>query len=167
LIPMKYCIDTSFLLDAWRRKYPPDHFPPFWQYIDSIVSRGEMKSPEEVLEDLKKKDDDVYRWAKDREELLFVPIDNNSQQEVRSILERFENLIKQRTGRSSSDPWVIALAKLNAATVITTEGASTSPNPLKPKIPDVCTALGIKYIDTLQFIRQEGIIFNSLIINNS
>lgn len=122
-----------------------------------------MKASEEVLYDLKKRDDDVYRWAKDRQKLLFVPIDYDSQREVSAILERFEFLINQRTGRSSSDPWVIALAKLNSATVITTESLSTSPNLQKPKIPDVCVAYNIKFIDTLQFIKQEGIVFNSLI----
>ena len=94
---------------------------------------------------------------------MFVPIDYDSQREVSAILGRFEFLINQRTGRSSSDPWVIALAKLNSATVVTTESLSTSPNPMKPKIPDVCVAYDIKFIDTLEFIKQEGIIFNSLI----
>ena len=34
---------------------------------------------------------------------------------------------------------------------------------MKPKIPNVCVAYDIKFIDTLEFIKQEGIIFNSLI----
>lgn len=161
---MKYCIDTSFLLDAWRRKYPPDHFPPFWEYLDSLISSGNMKAPEEVFYDLEKKDDEVLGWAKDRKKLMFVPIDNETQLEVSAILERFEFLVNQRTGRSSSDPWVIALAKINASTVITNEGLSTKPNPQKPKIPDVCVSLGIRYIDTLKFIIEERLVFNSFII---
>ena len=161
---MKYCVDTSFLLDAWRRKYPPDHFPPFWEYLDRLILNGDMKAPEEVYYDLEKKDDEVLGWAKDRKKALFVPIDYETQQEVSAMLERFEFLVNQRTGRSSSDPWVIALAKINSSTVITNEGLSAKPNPQKPKIPDVCVALGVRYIDTLKFIKEERIVFNSFII---
>ena len=123
-----------------------------------------MKAPEEVYYDLEKKDDEVLEWAKDRKKALFVPIDYETQQEVSAMLERFEFLVNQRTGRSSSDPWVIALAKINSSTVITNEGLSTNPNPQKPKIPDVCVALGVRYIDTLKFIKEERIVFNSFII---
>jgi hypothetical protein len=161
---MRYCVDTSFLLDAWRRKYPPDHFPPFWEYLNSLISNGDMKAPEEVFYDLEKKDDEVLAWAKDQKKALFVPIDYETQQEVSAILARFEFLVNQRTGRSSSDPWVIALAKLNSSTVITNEGLSTNQNPQKPKIPDVCVSLSIRYIDTLKFIKEERLVFNSFII---
>jgi hypothetical protein len=161
---MKYCVDTSFLLDAWRRKYPPEHFPPFWEYLDRLISTGEMRAPEEVYYDLEKKDDEVLAWAKDRKKELFVPIDYETQQEVTSILQQFEFLVNQKTGRSSSDPWIIALAKNNACTVITNEARSSSPNPQTPKIPDVCLALGVRYIDTLGFIKEERLVFNSFII---
>jgi hypothetical protein len=161
---LKYCIDTSFLLDAWRRKYPPDHFPPFWEYLGQLIETGEMRAPEEVFYDLRKKDDDVFRWAKDRKATLFVPIDNQIQQEVSAILAKFEKLIDTRRGRSSSDPWVIALAKLNSATLITNENRSIKPTPSRPTIPDVCAALNIRYIDTLRFIRDERIVFNTFVI---
>jgi hypothetical protein len=32
-------------------------------------------------------------------------------------------------------------------------------NPVRLKIPDVCGALGIGYINVLQFIRQQGWVF--------
>lgn len=42
-------------------------------------------------------------------------------------------------------------------TVVTQE--TPTGNPMRPKIPDVCNALGITCINMLQFIRQQSWVF--------
>ena len=155
---MRYSIDTSAILDGWRRHYAPDVFPIIWEKLDELINTGELRATEEVLFELEKKDDNVYDWAKDHP-LLFVPIDSQIQQIVASILEDYERLVDTRKNRTSADPFVIALAQINNACVVT--GEHLSNNLDKPNIPDVCDALGIRYINFFSLIKEQGWVFNT------
>jgi len=69
---VKYSVDTSALLDGWRRYYPPDVFPPVWKKLDELIEDKILVASEEVLLELRRKDDDVYEWARVRSH-MFVP----------------------------------------------------------------------------------------------
>jgi hypothetical protein len=118
---MEYSIDTSVMLEAWRRYYPPDIFPKWWGLFEEAIDNGIVRSSEIILlNDLSKKDDDVYAWAKNHKK-LFIQIDDKIQIEVSRILSSYPRLVENKKGRSASDPFVIALAKLNNAIVVTCE----------------------------------------------
>lgn len=155
---MKYSIDTSAILDGWKRYYPPDVFPALWAKLDEIIDGKELIATEEVLFELEKKDDEVYEWAFKRRH-MFVPIDEDIQLAVADILQDFQRLVDTRRSRSSADPFVIALAQLESCTVITGESSSNNLN--RPNIPDVCSALGIRTINLLQLIREQGWTFHT------
>ena len=59
-----YSIDTSAILDAWIRWYPPDLFPRLWENIELLIKEKRLIASEEVLVELEKKDDAVFKWAK-------------------------------------------------------------------------------------------------------
>lgn len=61
--------------------------------------------------------------------------------------------MKATKNRNGADPFVIATALVNGFTVVTEELGGS---PTKPKIPSVCTALGVRCINVLQFIREQG-----------
>lgn len=82
---MRYGFDTSAILNAWRKHYPPDVFPTYWDRIDYLLKKGVLVASEEVLVELEKKDDEVHQWAMQRKQ-IFVPIDGQIQQAVRNIL---------------------------------------------------------------------------------
>ncbi len=150
---MKYSIDTSAILDGWRRCYPPDRFPSVWRNIGQLICARSLCATEEVLIELKKKADDVYKWARNQAG-LFLPIDEATQKSVAKILLAYPRLVDPRKNRSTADPFVIALAHVNGATVVS--GEISSNNPRKPKIPDVCSAMRIKHIRLLELFRLEG-----------
>ncbi len=149
---MKYSVDTSALLDGWTRYYPPDVFPRVWERLDELISKEVLIASEEVLIELKRKDDPIYEWARERES-MFRPIDTEIQETVLEILGVHKKLIDERKGRSGADPFVIALAKVQECAVLTGEKPSNSPN--RPKIPDVCNAIGIRWLDMLQLFRDQ------------
>lgn len=153
---MRYSIDTSALLDAWRRQYPPDVMPALWDGLDRLVQSGDLRATEEVLHELERKDDDVFEWGK-RRSGLFVEIDDPIQPVVQAILRDHKKLLDTRKSRSGADAFVIALAQLNNAAVVTSERATGSVN--RPNIPDVCTALGLRCISMLGLIREQGWVF--------
>lgn len=151
---MKYSIDTSAFLEAWRRRYPPDIFPAVWARIEAVIDAGDLAATEEVFLELEKRDDDVHAWAKGHRGNLFVPIDEPQQRHVAAILQKHERLVDTRKNRSSADPFVIALALANGCAVITAEAATGKAD--RPNIPDVCSALGVRSINLVEFFREQG-----------
>ncbi len=152
--PIKYSLDTSALLNAWRRHYPPDFFGTLWNNLDDLIRGGLLIASEEVLVELAKKDDEVHAWAKSRQ-AMFVPIDGQVQQIVRDILRDYPRLVDNRANRSGADPFVIALAMTEGCTVLTGEQQSTT-STAKPKIPGVCSAMGVRCIGMVDLIREQN-----------
>lgn len=153
---MTYSVDTSALMDGWVRYYPKDVFPRIWDAIDELIDQEILIASSEVLRELEKQEDDLTAWALDRKH-MFVPIDDDIQVAVTEILRDFPRLVDTRRDRSSGDPWVIALARVRNCSVLTGERSTTQLD--KPNIPDVCVALGIRYVNMLQLFRDKGWVF--------
>jgi hypothetical protein len=149
---MKYCVDTSSLVEAWVRSYPPDVFPSVWEKLGEAMMSGELIATIEVLRELQRKEDELYKWLNKRKK-MFVPIDLEIQREVQQVLSTHKTLIDSRRNRSGADPFVIALAKIEGATVVTEETKSNSS--ARPRIPDVCDAMGLRWLNLLAFIREQ------------
>lgn len=150
---MGYSVDTSILITCWNVTHNPENHPTFWTNIDILVANGSLLASEEVLVDLAKQDDEVYAWARERHE-MFIPLYAEIQVAVKDILRDYHRLIDTRRNRSSSDPWVIALALVQGLTVVTAEKPTRKLD--KPKIPDVCDALGINCVTINELIREQG-----------
>ena len=148
-----YCIDTSALIHAWVRAYPPDVLPPLWNRIGALIDGGRLIAPVDVLFELKKKEGDaLYEWCKYRSQ-MFLEIDGY-QNEISYVMTKYPRLVDTVKGKSGTDPIVIALAlSRNPKLVVVTEekGGSAS----KPKMPYVCNQEDLRCIDVLQFIRDQ------------
>lgn len=150
---MPFSLDTSGLLDAWVRHYPLDVFPTIWTHMDQAARNGEIFVVEEVVLELKRKDDGIHDWIEDREAMI-VALDGDLQTRVSLIMSRHPRLVDTKKKRSVCDPWVIALAQARGLTVVTGEKATR--NLAKPKIPDVCKDLGLPCIEIVDFFRKQG-----------
>lgn len=150
---MKYSFDTSAILDGWVKYYPPDVFPTVWQSIDSLAASGHLVATVEVLNELEKKEDEVYEWLKNRPHMV-VPVDGQIQVEVSQILTAHPRLVNTQKNRSQADPWVIALARVENGVVVS--GELRSYNLDRPKVPDVCDALGVPHMRLVDMFRQQG-----------
>lgn len=73
---------------------------------------------------------------------------------VREILHLYPRLTMSMKGRNRPDPFVIAVARLRGAVVVTGEGANGTPD--RPKIPYICRELRIPCMRFLELIRYEG-----------
>ena len=149
---MSYCVDTSALLDAWVRYYPPDVFETLWKQLDSLVAKGRLVAIDEVRRELEKKDDELFKWVSARPAMI-VTLDEELQTAALPIINRFPSLTNTKSLMSgAADPFVIALAQARALTVVTAEQS----RPSKPRIPDVCKALGVPFITLVEMFRREG-----------
>ena len=153
---MIYSIDTSAILHGWHRAYPPAKFRSLWERLTELIQEKQLVATEEVLVELEKKDDEVYKWAREHNE-MFIPIDEEIQNVVQDILKNYRKLLDTRKSRSGADPFVIALARIKNCTVVTNEPKTG--NPSRPNIPDVCEPLDIRCIDLLQLIMEQPWLF--------
>lgn len=150
---MPFSLDTSGILDAWVRYYPPDVFPTIWSKMDVSARNGEIFVIDEVVRELERKDDDIHKWVKQRE-VMIVPIDVKVQKHLAEIMTKYGRLVDTKKNRSGCDPWVIALARARGLIVVTGEKATG--NLKKPKIPDVCNDLGVPCVEIIDFFRKQG-----------
>ena len=147
----KYCFDTSAFIQPWIEHYPIDIFPSVWSKLDELIQTNEIISSEEVLREIKRKDDELLSWIK-RNSNMFMDIDNDIQFEVSKIMRTFPKLVDERHGKSIADPFVIATAIITKTTVVTYEKGG---NQNRPKIPSVCKYFNIRCIQEFSVFLRE------------
>ncbi len=152
--PPVYCCDTSSLIHAWRRAYPPKSFKSFWTRLDELIEAGRLVSSIEIYHELEKKDDDLFAWAKERK-AAFLEIDDDVQAAMGWIMGKYPRLVDTAKGKSGADPFVIAqaISATPQLVVLHQEAGGSLPS---PKIPFVCNQEALAHIDLLALIDQEG-----------
>src|SRR5262245_13738919 len=146
-----YSVDTSALIHGWRRIYRPKNFGFIWERLGALVEENRLLASIEVYNDLEKKDDELFKWCKERKEKLVVEIDDAVQAQVARIMTTYPRLVDTVKGRSGSDPFVIALAATtNPPMVVLTEEHSG-----RMRIPDVCAAEKIDCCGLADMIERE------------
>jgi hypothetical protein len=114
-----------------------------------------------VYEEITRTDDDLARWLK-AGNIPEYKIDGQVAEALRNIyaanpLHRY--LVDSTKGRSLADPWVIAHAIKEEATVVTKEEKMIAVNATKIKIPNVCDNMGVRWINDHQFADEMNIRF--------
>ncbi len=150
---VKYSIDTSALIGAYREHYPPDVFPPVWAFMAQLVEQDVLGASEEVLHELEVKDDELLEWARSQRS-MFRATTQSVQLEVQSILGAYPRLVDADSTPPAADPFVIALARIEGCSVVTPERHTR--NPQRPHIPDVCDGVGIRCLPLVAMFREEG-----------
>lgn len=153
--PTLYSVDTSALLDGLERYYPESMFPGLWERIDGLIGAGRFFISEEVWTEARVHDAATKAWCDTRgKDSLAVSTDAVVTREVTGILTQFPKLVANMKGRNRADAFVIAVARLRKATVVTGEGSDGTEN--RPKIPYICQQLGVPCIRFMDLIRAEG-----------
>jgi|SRR5215212_988283 len=147
-----YVIDTNALIDGRRRIYPPSVFSGLWENIEELVAAKKLFAPDEVLNDLAKKDDTVHAWVRTQVG-LFVPLDEEIQIATAEVLAIYPEWIPPDRSRNVADAFIVALARVRGCTVVTSEKWSQSPYPDKIKIPNVCDGLGVRHMTFLEMVQ--------------
>ena len=146
-----YSVDSSALIHGWRRIYRPKNFGFVWERLAALIEEGRLRASIEVYNDLQKKDDELFKWCKERKETMIVAIDDTVQEHVARIMATYPRLVDTVKGRSGSDPFVIALAATtNPPMVVVTEEYAG-----KTWIPDVCAAEKLDHCGLADLIERE------------
>ncbi|HPD52557.1 MAG: DUF4411 family protein [Bacteroidota bacterium] len=158
----KYCLDANVLIQAWQKYYSPRFCPDYWNVLNALGDKGIVQIPEAVFEEIVRTEDELSRWLKASK----IPVTKISEPITRCLQRIYEAapthkfLVDNTRARSLADPWVIAHALHEGATVVTKEEKVTAINSNKIKIPNVCDNMGVRWIDDFQFIDEAGIRFD-------
>jgi hypothetical protein len=134
--------DTSAFVNGRRDHYPVETFPSVWEFVAEAMEDGRIVTPREVLNELKAKDDETCRWAKERPD-CFVEPSAEVQRQAGEILAMLPN----PGVRDGADPFVVAEARVRSFVVVTYEGRSFSGVPTKnwaKRMPGICQHLGVE-----------------------
>jgi len=155
-----HCIDTSSFITL--KHYPRDLFNPLWSFMEELIVKGRLIAPNEVLRELSKQDDNIYKWAKTQKP-AFLGLDAAQGAVLREVLAQFPALAAAMKVSAHADPIVVSLALLhtrrnpaNPCVVVTEEklrGAGSH------KVPNVCNYFGLKTSTLLDVLREEGLAF--------
>lgn len=152
---MGYVLDTSALVDAWTKWYSPQSIRRFWDNLEGLGKSGIATIPDAALFELQVIDDDLYRWCKQRENIMVTPSSPEIQAIVKAISTSYPNLRNAGPpGKNFADPVVIALAEHKKCAVVTHEKMTGNLN--GPRIPDVCKARGIRVMQIHHLVLEEG-----------
>ena len=143
-----------------KRLYPFNIFLSLWEKLDTLIQSNRLISPQQVYEELKKWDDDVFWWVKQRRKLFRHP-DEEQIAVAREILHRFPSLIDWQKETADADPFVISLAIVETRNLTLLSGKCSVVSHEKPgsrtraKIPDVCNHYAIEHLLIVEFFSKE------------
>jgi hypothetical protein len=152
---MIYVFDTS----AFRvlNNFYPSRFPSLWTGVADLIAAGRLVSVREVLNELNQylEDDFLKDWARNNRHIFVAPT-NDELTFVAKIfsVQHFRTLISQKSilkGTPVADPFVIAVARVKRACVVTQEAKK----PNAAKIPNICEHFGIDYTNLEGFMKKE------------
>jgi hypothetical protein len=155
---MKDLLDANVFIEAKNRYYAFDICPGFWDWMDHIVSGGDVLSIIMVRDELIRGKDDLAEWIEERRHSRwFRPVDDPKTQRIFAEIVASVQAADYRPAAkekflSGADPWLVAKAKTLGATVVTHEVASPDARKRVP-LPNVCDQFNVPWKNTFEVLR--------------
>ena len=144
------------LIQAWQNYYSPDLCPDYWKILNQLGSQDIIFIPHIVSDEITRTHDDLAAWLKSSN----IPVYKNDGQVTQCLKNIYtanpdhKFLVSENKKHSLADPWVIAHAMNQNATVVTKEIKDAVIKPVNIKIPHVCDNMGIRWIDDFQMVKE-------------
>ena len=159
---MMYLVDANVLIQAKNLYYGMDFCPAFWDFIDREAPRSTLASISFVYDELVAGSDELAEWIKERkDDIPFLELSDPETQLKYTEIVNYVNsngFGQAHIDRflSGADPWLIAKASVMGATLVTHEVLAVGTVIRKVKIPNICNAFGVKYINPFKMINDLG-----------
>jgi hypothetical protein len=141
-----------------KKEYRLETFPSLWKDMVGLVTQKRLFAPNQVLEELKHKDDDICQWCRSRKD-MFVREDIRILTTAQSIIRNFPQLSDHDKEIEDADPYVVALAQeLKKQKTLNNRNVKVVANEGEKKfhIHDVCGRMGIDSIRFVEMVYLEG-----------
>lgn len=162
--PPRYLLDSNVFIEAARRYYAFDLVPQFWDILIAQAKAGRLHSIDRVRAELDRGKDGLAKWAKQEFAQWFAStgdpdvIHAYGQIMVWSQEQgQFMKAAKAEFARAdNADSWVVAYAHAKGLVITTHEQFDPNVKNRVP-IPNVSQALGLRWVDTFQMLRELGV----------
>jgi hypothetical protein len=151
-----YLVDSDVFIQAKNLHYGFDFVPAFWDWLDAKHADGIVASVEAVRAELTGGQDDLASWANERRGMFLAP-----DEEVILALQRAGRWAEANyaepgptTFLRAADSYLVAHAAAHDHVVVTAEQPANSP--VKIKIPNACSGLGVRCVTVYAMLRAEG-----------
>ena len=153
---MSYVFDNG-PFSALFRNYYRSVFPTLWANFDALIYDGQITSFREVAREIAGSSDaDLRNWANSNPDVFCVPTTDEADfiRQIYGVAHFQRNIEAQKLlkGGLLADPFVIAKAGVEGATVVTTE--KFKPN--ASKIPNICRHFGVGCLTVREFMETEN-----------
>jgi len=114
--------DASSIIHAWDN-YPPDLFPPMWDWLETEVANGNVAIPGVALDEVHKKVPDCGAWLVVAD-ISVLPLTSDVLAEsvrIKHLLGIEEDQYHPK-GVGENDILIIATARLQGSTLVSDEG---------------------------------------------
>ncbi len=148
----QYLIDANTMIEAANVYYTFKRVPGFWSWVAEQSANGTIKSVSLVKDEIEFPSE-LVEWVEEIEvNGFFIDVSTPEIQKVFKQVAKYvmaQNFGPEHKAKfmNGADPWIIAAAKVHNCKVVTQE-KSVGANSKKVKIPDVCTALQVEYLNT-------------------
>ena len=156
---MAYLLDANVFITAKNLYYGIDFCPGFWKWIESKGAERLVCSISKVKDEITSGDDELAEWVKTLPQEFFL-------QPQQSDVEALQRISSWAAGGSYdqaavaqflqiADYYLCAQALGGEHTVVTLETPADGRRRIK--IPNVCIAMGVSYINTLNVENEYGL----------
>ncbi len=162
-----FLVDSDVLIRAKNDYYAFDICPGFWKGLVDQHQRGNVFSISRVREELSAgtKTDELVQWTNSTlPPGFFLGIDSDGvSDEYRGIMlwaQRHPRYVDGALAKfaTGADGWLVAFAKVHGWVVVTNERPEPD-SKREIKLPDVCNAFDVQYVNTYQMLRRLGLQF--------
>lgn len=161
---MNYLLDANTFIQAKNHYYRFGVCPGFWEWLQAVNSTGKVFSVEGIKDELADGEDELSEWAAGDGSGLFLPPDPDTLRLFGDISqwvvgEDF-NEANRQAFLAKADPLLIAHAASHPGFTVVTQEVRVPGNSRKVKIPNVCGAFNVPYLNTFDFLEAEGAVFD-------
>lgn len=154
---MAYLLDANVFIQAKNLQYGFDFCPAFWDWLAQAHDAGRLRSFRQVGDELNAGDDELARWADERDDAFFLQPDaavlGAAPQVSAWVMQQGYEPSAVNSFLQVADFWLVAAALAGHHAVVTHEVAS--PTLRRIKIPNVCVGLGVEFLAPYQMLRRE------------
>lgn len=154
-----YLFDANVFIEAKNRYYAFDICPGFWEWMDFIVTKGQVFSIGMVCDELMKGNDELAEWAKARKDAeWFLDVSDKPTQDTFAAIAagvqagHFKDPAKAKF-LSGADPWLVAKGFNIGGTVVTHETHDPHAKKKVP-LPNICEQYGVNFTDSFDVLRK-------------
>lgn len=157
-----YLIDTDVFIQAARLHYAFDLVPAFWDSLVRLAEDGTIRSIDRVKQELGRGKDELAEWANTQFADAFFSTDEAD------VIESYGKIMTWVQGQAQfldaakaefaggADGWLVAYATVKGLVVVTHEQPAPDAR-RRVKIPNVCEAFDVRYVDTFVMLRELGV----------